>query len=307
MSFIFANQHRIEITHPEKVLFAPTNITKDELVHYYYDVAKYILPYLKNRPLTMVRYPYGIQKEGFYHKDAPDYFPSWIKRVKVKKEEGGFTNYVVCNNAATLVYLANQNCITPHLWLSKINNLDYPDRMIFDIDPSEVKNFKLVKETAQHLKQLLDELGLKSFVMTTGSHGVHVVVPLNAKENYDAVRDFAREIAQIVVERYPQTTTLELRKNKRGKKVFIDYLRNGFGATAVTPYGVRPKPGAPVATPLAWKELESAALDSSQKYTIKNIMPRLKRIDDPWKNFFKTKQSLTKGRKKLASFSCMID
>ncbi|OQA35306.1 MAG: putative ATP-dependent DNA ligase YkoU [Candidatus Dependentiae bacterium ADurb.Bin331] len=297
--FIESNQHKIEITHPEKILFAPSKITKGDLVHYYYDVAQYILPYMKNRPLTMVRYPYGIKEEGFYHKDAPAYFPSWIKRAKVKKEEGGFTNYVVCNNAATLVYLANQNCITPHLWLSKTSNLAYPDRMIFDIDPSDVKRFDLVKQTALAVKAVLDELDLKSFVMTTGSHGVHVVVPLNAKEDYDAVRDFAYHVAELVVSQNPKTTTLELRKNKRGKKVFIDYLRNGFGATAVTPFGVRPKPGAPIATPLAWKEVESDTLDSSQKYNINNIFARLKKVGDPWKDFFKTKQSLKKARKKL--------
>jgi bifunctional non-homologous end joining protein LigD len=286
---IEAGRQVIEISHEDKILFAPTKITKADLAQYYYDIADYMLPYMKDHPLTMVRYPNGIKKEGFYQKDAPEYFPDWIKRVSVKKEGGGTTHYVICNNQATLVYLANQNCITPHLWLSKYDKLDYPDRMIFDVDPS-IDDFELVKEAAWILKKELDARKLKSFIMTTGSHGVHVVVPLNRRANFDEVKAYAREIAQKLAAENPKILTTELNKKKRGQRTFIDYLRNGFGATAVAPYGVRPKQGAPIATPLSWKELDS--IKSSQEFNIKNIFKRLEKINDPWKGFFRLKQSL---------------
>ncbi|MBI2774840.1 ATP-dependent DNA ligase [Candidatus Dependentiae bacterium] len=288
---IKAGRYTVEISHPEKILFAPTKISKGDLIDYYFNIADYMIPYLKDHPLTMVRYPNGIKDEGFYQKDAPEYFPEWIKRVAVKKQEGGSTHYVVCNNQATLVYLANQNCITPHLWLSKYDKLENPDRMIFDIDPS-IKDFQVVKDAAWIVKKELDRLGLKSFVMTTGAHGLHITVPLNRRATFDEVKAFARAIAQKLEEENPKIITTELNIKKRGKRTFIDYLRNGFGATAVAPYAVRPIAGAPVATPLSWKELDS--IKSAQEFNINNIFKRLKKIKDPWKDFFKVRQSIKK-------------
>jgi bifunctional non-homologous end joining protein LigD len=298
MGVIKCGRHTIKTSHEDKKLFLPSAITKGQLIDYYYKIAPFMIPYMKNHPVTMVRYPEGIKEEGFYHKDAPEYFPSWIKRVAIKKKEGGSVNYVVCNDQATLVYLANQNCITPHLWLSRIDKLDFPDRMIFDLDPSPGVSFSLVRWTALQLKKLLEALDLTSFVMTTGSHGLHVWVPLNRRADFDTVRDFAQGVAQILVDAYPTKLTLEIRKDKRGKRIFIDYLRNAFSATAVAPYGVRPKPGAPVATPLAWKEVEDPKL-TAQKYTITNIFKRLKAKKDPWKTMNKSACSLAQAQKKL--------
>jgi len=297
MESIKVDRHLIAVSHLDKILFAPSKISKGDLINYYLKIAPYLIPYAKDHPLTMVRYPEGIKGEGFYQKDAPDYFPKWIKRIEVKKKDEGITHYVVCNNAATLVYLANQNCITPHLWLSKVDALDYPDRMIFDIDPS-TKDFTLVRQTAWLVRETLEYLGLGCFVMTTGSNGLHVVVPLNRRASFEQVRNFAHSLAEYLAAEFPEMITIELSKKKRGKKVFLDYLRNGFGATAVCPYAVRPKPGAPVATPLAWDELKDKKL-TSQEYNIKNIFKRLDTYEDPWQDFFQKKYGIAKAVQKL--------
>lgn len=297
MSKIKIGTYTLTITNQSKIWFPKDNITKLDIITYYSDIASHMLYFLKNRPLTMQRYPDGITGESFYQKDAFSYFPEWIKTQNIPKKEGGITHYVVCQNKATLIYLANFGCITLHLWLSQINKLDNPDRLIFDLDPS-TSDFTLVKKTALLLKQLLEFLGLTPFLMTTGSHGLHVIVPLDKKLDYQAVKNFADQCAQLLIQQNPNFLTLELRKNKRGKKVFIDTLRNQFGATAVAPFSVRAHPGAPVATPLHWHELAENKL-SSQSYNIKNIFKRLKEITDPWENF-KKPQSLKRAIARLS-------
>ena len=190
----------IETTHEDKILFPP-DIPKQALIDYYQNIAPLMLPHIKNRLVTMLRYPSGIDGEGFYQKDAGDYFPAWIKTHPVKKQGGGSTNYVVCANAATLVYLANQGVITPHVWLSRLPKLDYPDRMIIDLDPSG-DDFTLVRTTALKLREILEELELPSFAMTTGSRGIHVMVPLKKAESFDEVAAFAharRPLGELVV------------------------------------------------------------------------------------------------------------
>lgn len=285
----------VEITNPDRILFPADKITKRELIDYYLDIASYCLPWAKNHPMTMLRYPNGIKGEGFFQKNVGSYFPAWIKTVAIK-HEASLVNYVVCNNAATLAYIANQACITPHLWLSRIDKLHIPDRMIFDLDPSG-SNFDLVRKTAKDLRMLLeDELGLTAFVMTTGSRGFHIWVPLKRSLMFDVVHELAETIGQIIVKRYPKTATLAMPKVQRKGKVFIDYLRNSYSALAVMPYAVRAKPGAPIATPLHWDELNDSKLDP-QKYTIKNIAKRLAKIDDPWANMAKIACSLKKAQK----------
>jgi len=284
------NNHSVEITHPEKVLFPKSGITKQEIVDYYLTIAPHMLPYMKNRPLTMLRFPNGINHEGFFQKDASDFFPSWITRCPVKKKDGGITHYVVCDNQATLIYLANLACLTPHLWLSTVNNLTRPDRMIFDLDPS-TKDFSLVVEVALRIKKILEHLKLHSFVTTTGSRGLHVVVPIKETLPYNKVRAFAAHIGHILINDDPKNITMDIRKEKRDKKVFIDTLRNGFGATAVAPYAVRAHEDAPVATPLYWEELSNKKLRSTT-YTIKNVFDKLKRDGNPWKNFSSSQASL---------------
>ena len=205
---------------------------------------------------------------------------------------------VICNDAATLVYLANQVCLTLHPWLSRTDNLDYPDRMIFDLDPGTKTDFKLVKTTALKLKKIIESLGLIPFVMTTGSRGLHVTVPLKRTDPFDTVRACARAIADQLVAQDPTMCTTEIRLNKRRGRLFIDTGRNAFAQTAVAPYAVRAKPKAPVATPLLWEELKDPKL-TAQSYTITTIHQRIAKIGDPWKKINRSARSLAKAKKML--------
>lgn len=287
----------VEITHPDKVIFPKPLILKDEFIEYYRKIAPYMIPYTKNRPLSMQRFTLGINHEGFYQKDAGDYFPAWIKIVPIKKQEDGVVRQVLVNDAATLVYLANQLCIVFHIWLSKVNSLHTPDHIIFDLDPSG-KDFNQIRYAALKLKKVLEELGLVPFVMTTGSRGLHVVIPIKPEYDFDTVRSFAHDIAQFLVSENPELLTLEVRKAKRKGKIFVDTLRNAFAQTGVAPYSVRARLGAPVATPLEWKEVTQRSL-RPDKYTIRNIFKRLARKGDLWKDINRSAKSITSARKKL--------
>ncbi len=285
----------IAVTNPDRVLFPRDTITKLDLINYYHDIAPVMFPYLKNRIVVMLRYPAGIDKEGFFHKDAPDYFPAWIKRCNLTKEEGGIVHYVVDVNKATMIYLANFGCITPHIWLSKVDMIHKPDTMIFDLDPDKA-SFSEVQKTALVLRDFLSSLKLTAFVKTTGQHGLHVVVPIKRLHTFDQVRLCARAIAQELVNRYPKTLTLEMRKEKRGNRIFIDFLRNAFGQTAVAPYGVRPHDTAPVAAPISWDEVADKKLISA-RYTIKTIFKRLEKKGDPWEKYENSRKSLATALK----------
>ncbi len=287
----------MKITNPEKILFPKAKISKEQLVEYYEKIAEYMLPHIKGRPITMNRFPDGVQGEMFYQKDAPDYFPDFIPFQPVKKSGGGVVNYALINNKKALSYLANYVCV-PHIWLSREPKLNYPDRMIFDLDPSAGVSFTTVKWAAKELKQLLDQLELPSFLMTTGSRGLHIVIPLKRLYLFDEVREFAQDIARYLVEKHPTKLTLTMKKSERGKKIFVDTLRNAWSATSVAPYAVRAKEGAPIAAPLKWSEL--AALFSAQKYTVKNIFQRISKIGDLWKDIDKQGAALAAARKKLA-------
>lgn len=301
MSELKVGRYIVKLTNEDRILFPKSKIIKSDLIDYYYKVASIMVPHMQNRAITMVRYPNGIDKEGFYQKDMPDYFPDWIKGKTVKKSEGGSTTYVVCNNAATLVYLANQACITPHLWLSKIDKLNYPDKMIFDIDPPPPgKNFALVRHIALRLKSILEDLGLVPFVKTTGSKGLHVVVPIKRTAPFDTVRAFAQEISQVLVNDDPKHLTLEVRKEKRQGRVFLDTLRNAYAQTAVAPYAVRPKEKAPIATPISWDEVEDPKL-ASQRYNINNIFKYLDKRGDLWDGISKQAKGIKTAQKKLKS------
>jgi len=298
MDAIKCGKYSITVTNIDRILFPKSKIKKADFITYHYKIAKTMLPYMEDHPLTMHRFPDGIKGEGFYQKNAADYFPKWIKTFGVKNKDGSTTKYVICNNQATLVYLANQVC-TLHLWLSKIPRVKYPDRMIFDLDPAKSSiPFSEICRQALHLKELLEKLRLKSFAMATGSRGIHVIVPLNGRYDFDTVSECAYAIAELMVEADPDNLTLEIRKAKRGARIFIDTLRNGFGATAVAPYSVRSIEGAPVATPLEWHELKDKKL-TAQKYTIKNIFNRLKSVGDPLKGMLKTKNNLAYALKAL--------
>lgn len=279
--YITVGKRKVQITNRDSILFTKGKISKGDLIDYYEYIAPIMIPYLKQRPLTMHRFPRGIAHEGFYQKNAGDYFPAWVKRVRIAKLAEGTVDYVLCNNAATLVYLANQACITPHIWLSRLPKLDNPDRMIFDLDPGAGVTFAQIKKAARRFKDLLEQYDIPHFVMTTGSRGLHVVVPLKKTDDFDDVRDVARRIAQQLAHAYPDELTIEMRKAKRGKRIFIDYLRNAWAQTSVAPYAVRAKPGAPIATPLSWEELFDQ-IKTSQAYTITTIRKRIEQVGDLW-------------------------
>jgi bifunctional non-homologous end joining protein LigD len=286
----------VKITRPEKILFPEDGITKGELIEYYHRIASRILPHLRGRPLALERYPDGIDQPGFFQKSASHYYPSWIQTATVKKV-GGTVKHVVCDDAATLVYLANQACVTPHIWLSRIDRLDYPDQMVFDLDPSG-ESFEPVKATARALKKLLDQLGLHGYLKTTGSRGLHVAVPLKRNEDFESVRALARELARVVVDQDPKQRTLEQLKSQRRGRVFLDINRNAYGQMVAPAYAVRARPGAPVSVPLEWDELQRRSL-RPDGFTIRNVFARLKAVGDPWTDFWRRGVSLQSARQRL--------
>jgi bifunctional non-homologous end joining protein LigD len=271
--------HTIEITHPDKIFFPENGYTKLDMVKYYERIAPVMLPYMEGRPVTMLRMTDGIHGESFYHKETPAYFPDWIKRVPMAKE-GGVTNYVVCDSGAALTYLAGQACVTPHLWLSRFDKPNDPDMLIFDLDPSG-PDFEAVRKAAFSLREVLVQLGLPVYVKTTGSRGLHVVAPLDRKAKFEEVRAFADEVANYLAHANSKELTIEQRKEKRTGRVFIDTLRNSYAQTAVAPYALRARPGAPVATPVTWEELKQSKIQP-QSFDMKNIFERLAIVKDPW-------------------------
>mgnify|MGYP006284287333 CR=1 FL=1 len=254
MTIVKANGHKIELSNPQKLIFQDENLTKKDLVEYYQKISGYILPYTKDRPMMLHRYPDGIDGKDFYQKEEPDYFPDWMDTITVKVKKAGQDEqeFVNCNSEASLLYIVNQATITPHVFLSKKDNLNYPDKMIYDLDPPEGK-FEVVRQCARDFKNLFEELELNAFLMTTGSKGLHVVLPLDEKAVFNEVREFAKDIANLLANREPDKYTIETRKNKRKGRLFLDYMRNSHGATAVAPYSLRARKGAPVATPLGWE------------------------------------------------------
>ena len=289
--------HDVKITRPEKVLFPQDGITKRDLIEYYRRIAPWILPHLRGRPLALERYPDGIDKPGFFQKTTPSYYPGWIETVTIKKKMGGTVRHVVCDDAATLVYLANQACVTPHIWLSRTDKLDYPDQLVFDLDPSK-DNFEPVRTTAQSLKELLDQLGLPAYLKTTGSRGLHVAVPLKRTESFSSVRAFARAVAWIVVSQEPAQRTLEQRKNMRRGRLFLDTNRNAYAQTVAPAYAVRARRGAPVSVPLDWSELRKKDL-RPDGVTIQSLFNRLEKVGDPWVDFWRRGASLNRARQKI--------
>ena len=290
--------HTLELSRLDKVLYPETGITKGEVVDYYRRIADTMLPYLKERPLTMQRFPDGIEDGGFYQKEAPDYFPEWIRRVDIMVEgEGEEQAQITCENRATLVYLADQACLTPHIWLSRADQLRHPDKLIFDLDPPG-DEFEPVRRAALDFRALLEELALTPFVMTTGSQGMHVVVPLDRSADFDTVRTFARDLAEVLARRQPDRLTVKQRKKKRKGRLFLDYLRNSYGQTSVAPYSLRPLSGAPVATPLDWSEVRDTDIHA-RSYSMDNIFRRLGQKEDPWRDFAEHAQALNGARQQL--------
>ena len=297
MTSVRVGRRSISVSHPDKVLFPDAGITKADLVSYYRAVAGPMLGHVRGRPVMMERYPEGVSKKGFLQKDVPDWFPGWVPRVKVTKA-GGTITHAVCDDQTTIVYLASQNCVTFHVWLSRADQLERPDRLIFDLDPATEDDFELVRTTAQALRHLLEDLGLVPFVKTSGSRGLHVEVPLTRREGFDGVRAFARDAATVLVRLDPERLTIETRKASRGGRLFVDTLRNGYAQTAVAPYSVRPRPTAPVATPLVWDELDDRSL-RPDSWTVANVPERLAASGDPWAAMTRRARSLSQPRRRL--------
>lgn len=270
----------VETSNEDKILYPEEGITKGQVIDYYRKVADYALPYAGERFLTLQRFPDGLGEDGFFQQSRSDHFPDFVEGTTAKRIGGGEVEHIVVTNAAGLVYLANQGTLTFHAWLSRRDRVDHPDRMVIDLDPPD-DDFAPVREGARLAGDFLRELGLTPFVMTTGSRGLHVVVPLDRSADFDTVRDFASRAADALAERQPDRLTVEQRKNKRNGRLYLDVMRNAYGQTAVMPYSLRAKPGAPVATPLAWDELGAGGLDA-RTYHIGNLFRRLGQVEDPW-------------------------
>jgi bifunctional non-homologous end joining protein LigD len=291
---------QIAVTHPERVMFPAGGITKRDLVSYYCEVAETMLPHLKGRPLNVQRFPRGIGEKGFLQQDFADALPPWMAHVEVAKE-GGTVVHPVAERREALGWLANQNCITLHMWQSRRARLHCPDRLVFDLDPSD-SDFTVVRATAQATAGVLNDLGLACYVQTTGSRGLHVVVPLRGDTDFDTTRQFARDVAEVAVADDPDHRTVEPRKAKRGSRVYLDVMRNAYAQTAVAPYSVRARTGAPVATPLEWDELHALNKRSlrADRFTIRDIPKRLAEQADPWADMRRHARSLTGPLRRLA-------
>jgi bifunctional non-homologous end joining protein LigD len=270
----------ITVTHGDRLVFPAADITKAEIVEHYDRVARWMLPHVRGRPVMMQRFPGNDGSANIYQKAMPSHFPDWIHRVTVPKV-GGTVTHVVCDDAATLVYLANQGCLTPHVWLSRIGHLDRPDRLIIDLDPGSGGAVD-ARFAAHAARDLLAEAGLVPHLMATGSRGYHVVVPLKPVAAFDEVRAVAFGLAAALARRAPDRLTTEFHKANRGGRLFLDCNRNAYAQTAVPVYAVRPRPGAPVAVPLAWAELDTTKPDA---WTVRTIGERLQQTADPWKGF----------------------
>ncbi|MGW2374297.1 non-homologous end-joining DNA ligase [Kitasatospora sp. NPDC001683] len=290
-----AGRRTVPVDRPDKVLFPEDGVTKADLARYYRAVAARMLPHLRGRPLMLERHPDGIEDRGFFQKDVPEHFPDWVHRVELPKE-GGTVTYALCEDTATLVYLADQACTTLHRFLSRSDRPDHPDRLVIDLDPPGTE-FAPVRETALLLRALLaDEFELPALAMTTGSRGLHVLVPLDRRAPFDEVRAFARDLAELLAARHPDRLTTAARKADRHGRLYLDTQRNAYAQTAVAPYAVRALPGAPVAAPVAWADVEDSSLTARQ-WTLADAEKLI--ADDPWHPLPRGR-SLSAARRRLA-------
>jgi bifunctional non-homologous end joining protein LigD len=286
----------VSLTNLDKVYWPDEGFTKGDLIKYYFEVAQYILPYLKDRPLIMKRYPNGITG-SFFHQhdvdDAPDYV-----RTETLEVEGHTVDYIIGGDVATLLYMANLGAIERHPWNSRVQNIDRPDWFVFDLDPQGVE-WGVICDVAISCKEILDGLGLDSYAKTSGSRGIHVYVPIKAIYTYEQIADFAERVAMIIERENKDVVTLERSLKKRKKeRIYLDHMQNARGKSVVAPYSVRPKPGATVSAPLAWSEVKSKAVTISD-FTIKTMPERLKQHGDLFKPVLNKRQSLDTAFKKL--------
>jgi bifunctional non-homologous end joining protein LigD len=294
---IEASGHNIKVSKLDKELYRGEGITKADMLDHYRSVAEVMLPHLRGRPLVLHRFPDGIDDNGFFQKDASDYFPDWIHTIEVPtKTTRDAVRHVVCDDEATLLYLANQATIEFHPWLSTVDHLDRPDRMVIDLDPADGTELREIRRLAARIRDMFDELGLVPYVQATGGRGFHVTAPLDGAEDFDAVRALANEIADRLAAEDPDRRSTQQRRDARGERIFLDTNRNAYGQTAIAPYSLRARLHAPVATPLDWAELSRATPNG---YTVRNIRRRLARKADPWADISEHAASAAEARRRL--------
>jgi len=292
-SEVKVNGRVVKLTNQQKLYWPEEGYTKGDMIRYYDEVADYILPYLKDRPQSLRRNPNGIHDKGFFHKDAGEGAPSWVKHISLRAES---TNkdvaYILCNNLATLLYLNNLGCIEINPWNSRIKKLDYPDYLILDIDPSDKNTFDEVIDVALVIKSVLDKGGATSYCKTSGATGMHVYVPLHGAYTYEEARRFAEVVALHTVEQLPLIATVERSLKNRKDRIYVDYLQNSRGQTLSSVYSLRPVPGATVSTPLLWKEVRHGLTPG--QFTIKTLPKRLAKKGDLFAGVLKDRNNLTK-------------
>ena len=287
------------ITHPEKILFPDDGITKGELAAYYEAIAPAMLPHIRARPITMERYPAGIGEPGFFHKDVSKGFPAWLKRVSVPKK-GGAVHHPIVTDTRSLLWIANQNCITPHVWTSRAPKLFSPDICVFDLDPA-ADNPDVLRTAVLAVRDLLAELDLPSWVKTSGSKGFHVVVPVSpapAKSSFGDVAHFAHAVGSVLVSRDPEHLTQEFSKADRKGRIYVDTGRNGYSATFAAAYAVRAKPGAPVSAPCTWEEVERGEV-APRSFSVRTMAARIEQVGDLWADMPRRKRSLERPMEQL--------
>lgn len=292
-------KQELKLTNQNKIYFPDDDVTKGDVIEFYQSISKYILPHLKNRPQSMNRYPNGIEGMSFYQKDASEETPDWIETQKVFSESTDkYINYIICNDKETMAYLNNLGCIELNVWTSRIQKADNPDYLVLDLDPSDKNSFEDVIETAQAVKEVLDMAGIEGYPKTSGSSGIHIYIPMNAKYSYDQVKDFGHLLMQMVQQKLPGLTTLERSLQKRDKnKIYLDYLQNRRGQTLASVYSLRPKKGAPVSMPLEWDEVKNGLKPTD--FNIHNSLERLKEKGDIFKPILGKGIDMLKAIKRL--------
>ena len=286
----------VRITHPDKILFPDDGITKGDMASYYETIADAMLPHIRMRPVTMERCNHGIGEKGFIQTDVSTGFPAWLERVEAPKKDGS-VHYPLANDTPSLLWLANQNCVTPHVWVSRAPELYYPDICVFDLDPLH-DDLEALRGAALALRGLLEELELPSWVKTSGSKGYHIVVPLDRKANTEEVSQFAHTVAGVLVRRDPDRLTQEIGKANRGGRILVDTGRNGWGATFAAAYAVRPKTGAPVSAPCTWREVERGTA-GPRTFTLRTMPARLGESGDLWSDLYRHAHSLRRPAERL--------
>jgi bifunctional non-homologous end joining protein LigD len=296
------DKYAVSLTSLDRVYWPDEGYTKADLLRYYFSAAPYILPYLKDRPLIMKRYPTGIRGISFHQHDVDD-VPEFVDTIELEAEdENGkhMVDYVICNNLATHLYVANLGAIERHPWHSTVKKLHEPTWFVFDLDPGEKVAFETICEVAVSARDIIADLGLESYAKTSGSRGIHVYVPIKSDYTYSEIADLSAAIARMIADANPRDATVERGKAKRKKEqIYIDHLQNSYGKSVAAPYSVRPKKGATVSAPLEWREVEKKQIAIGD-FTIKNMLARVKKKGDIFKPVLTKRQTLTKALKKAS-------